>query len=215
MNLTKLNENLNNIQSLPNKPSLTAEELKQEFDKAPNAIKEYINEILTVELISILTELERGISTGESTVSTINSTIATMKTKLDGIEAGANKYSHPTSAGNKHIPSGGSSGQVLKWKASGEAQWGEDNNTTYAAATTSKSGLMSSTDKIKLDGIATAATKNTVENVLTSTSTSNALSAAQGRALKLLIDGKQKNITTGTASPSGGSSGDIYLQYFA
>lgn len=215
MNLTKFNENLNNIQSLPNKPSLTAEELKQEFDKAPNAIKEYINEILTVELISILTELERGISTGESTVSTINSTIATMKTKLDGIEAGANKYSHPTSAGNKHIPSGGSSGQVLKWKASGEAQWGEDNNTTYAAATTSKSGLMSSTDKIKLDGIATAATKNTVENVLTSTSTSNALSAAQGRALKLLIDGKQKNITTGTASPSGGSSGDIYLQYFA
>lgn len=159
------------------------------------------------------------------------------KNKLDGIATGANNYTHPTSAGNKHIPSGGSSGQVLKWKANGEAQWGTDNNTTYSNATQTASGLMSYSDKkkldgiasgatkntndftdaykTKLDGIATGATKNTVENVLTSTSTSNALSAAQGKALKLMIDGKQKNITTGTASPSGGSSGDIYLQYFA
>ena len=37
--------------------------------------------------------------------------------------------------------------------------------------------------KTKLDGIATGATKNTVENSLTSTSTTNALSAAQGKAL--------------------------------
>ena len=35
--------------------------------------------------------------------------------------------------------------------------------------------------KTKLDGIATGATKNTVENSLTSTSTTNALSAAQGK----------------------------------
>ena len=42
-------------------------------------------------------------------------------------------YSHPTSAGNKHIPSGGASGQILRWKANGEAQWGADNNTTYGA----------------------------------------------------------------------------------
>lgn len=41
----------------------------------------------------------------------------------------------------------------------------------------------------KLNGIATGATKNTVENVLTSTSTTNALSAAQGKALKDLLDG--------------------------
>lgn len=68
--------------------------------------------------------------------------------------------------------------------------------------------------KSKLDGIATGANKTTVENVLTSTSTTNALSAAQGKALKALIDGKQKNITKGTSTPSGGSNGDIYLQYF-
>lgn len=44
-------------------------------------------------------------------------------------------YTHPTSAGNKHIPSGGSSGQILRWSADGTAAWGADNNTTYSAGT--------------------------------------------------------------------------------
>lgn len=36
-----------------------------------------------------------------------------------------NNYSHPTSAGNKHIPSGGSSGQILTYGgSSGTASWG-------------------------------------------------------------------------------------------
>ena len=46
------------------------------------------------------------------------------KTKLDGIDTGANAYTHPTSAGNKHIPSGGSAGQFLGYgSASGTAAW--------------------------------------------------------------------------------------------
>ena len=32
-------------------------------------------------------------------------------------------YTHPTTEGNKHIPAGGSSGQVLQWASSGTAQW--------------------------------------------------------------------------------------------
>ncbi len=40
-------------------------------------------------------------------------------------------YTHPTTSGNKHIPSGGSSGQILRWSADGTATWGADNNTTY------------------------------------------------------------------------------------
>ena len=47
------------------------------------------------------------------------------KTKLNGIAANANNYSHPTSSGNKHIPSGGSSGKILKWSADGTAAWGD------------------------------------------------------------------------------------------
>lgn len=69
-------------------------------------------------------------------------------------------YSHPTTAGNKHIPSGGSSGQILRWSAAGTAVWGADNNTTYSAATTSADGLMSSADKVKLDGLPTPTTSD-------------------------------------------------------
>lgn len=66
-------------------------------------------------------------------------------------------YTHPTTAGNKHIPAGGSSGQILRWSADGTAVWGSDNNTTYSVATQTADGLMSDTDKIKLDGIAEGA----------------------------------------------------------
>lgn len=68
--------------------------------------------------------------------------------------------------------------------------------------------------KNKLDNISDGANKTIVENVLTSTSTTNALSAAQGKKLKDIVDGKQKGISYGKGTPSGGSNGDIYLQYF-
>ncbi|MFA6700855.1 MAG: hypothetical protein WCS28_11895, partial [Thiomicrospira sp.] len=32
-------------------------------------------------------------------------------------------YTHPTTAGNKHIPDGGSSGQILQWSSDGTASW--------------------------------------------------------------------------------------------
>lgn len=35
-------------------------------------------------------------------------------------------YTHPTTAGNKHIPSGGSSGQILRWSSNGTAVWGNE-----------------------------------------------------------------------------------------
>lgn len=79
------------------------------------------------------------------------------KSKLDGIAAGANKYTHPAAAGNKHIPAGGSSGQILRWSADGTAAWGADNNTTYGVASQSANGLMSAADKKKLDGVAAGA----------------------------------------------------------
>ena len=71
-------------------------------------------------------------------------------------------YTHPTNAGNKHIPAGGSSGQILRWSADGTAVWGNDNNTTYSNATQTSSGLMSDTDKTKLDGIAEGANNYTL-----------------------------------------------------
>ena len=60
-------------------------------------------------------------------------------------------YTHPTSSGNKHIPSGGSSGQILRWSADGTAAWGADNNNTYSVATTSVLGLVKSGTDITVD----------------------------------------------------------------
>jgi hypothetical protein len=55
MSLTKLTANLNNHQSLPDEPDnalYTPEDLKIYFDKAPNDIKDYINNILIPQLES-------------------------------------------------------------------------------------------------------------------------------------------------------------------
>jgi len=59
----------------------------------------------------------------DATTSAAGLMSAADKTKLDGIETGANNYTHPTTAGNKHVPTGGSSGQLLGYSASGTAQW--------------------------------------------------------------------------------------------
>jgi hypothetical protein len=47
------------------------------------------------------------------------------KAKLDGVAVNANNYIHPTTAGNKHVPTGGAAGQVLVYGgSSGTAAWG-------------------------------------------------------------------------------------------
>lgn len=161
MALTKLTENLNNIQSLANKPPLEAEELKAVFDKSGNSIKDYINEILTEEIEELIT------NTVES-AKVIVENVLTSESAVNALSA--------------------NQGKVLK-------------------------GLID-TINTKLSGIAEGANKTTVENVLTSTSTTNALSANQGKVLNEKIATKQNTITRGTATPSGGSSGDIYIQYF-
>lgn len=75
-----------------------------------------------------------------ATTSTAGLMSSTDKSKLDGIATSANNYSHPTTSGNKHIPSGGSSGQILRWSADGTAVWGADNDTTYTTFVKSGSG---------------------------------------------------------------------------
>ena len=49
-------------------------------------------------------------------------------TKLDGIEAGANKYVLPAGEGYNFIPAGGAVGQVLTNTAPGVAEWGNSNS---------------------------------------------------------------------------------------
>lgn len=124
------------------------------------------------------------------------------KQKLSGIAANANNYSHPTNAGNKHIPAGGSANQILTWKANGEAQWSNIPSATISKATTDAIGgikigyttsgknyavQLDSNDKAFVN-VNWSDTKVTVNNTLTSTSTTEALSAAQGKVLKDALD---------------------------
>lgn len=96
------------------------------------------------------------------------------KKKLDGVEVGANKYVHPTTSGNKHIPSGGTAGKILAWSADGAADWTSVETTvedidmggldvlfkfngeaatqfTIPEASSTTGGVMSRLDKSKLD----------------------------------------------------------------
>ena len=77
-----------------------------------------------------------------ATTSTNGLMSASDKTKLNGIATGANNYVHPTSAGYKHIPSGGVSGQILRWSANGTAKWDDDQKgTAYTCAETLTGGV--------------------------------------------------------------------------
>ena len=71
-------------------------------------------------------------------------------------------------------------------------------DTTYSDATTSAHGLMSTSDKSKLNGIAAGANKTTILNSLAATTTGYALDAIQGKALNDKItainDSLAKNI---------------------
>ena len=88
------------------------------------------------------------------------------KSKLDGIAAGANKYSHPTytakTAGFYKVTVDGTghvSAATAVAKSDITALGIPAQDTTYSAATTSAAGLMSAADKTKLEGIATGANK--------------------------------------------------------
>ena len=69
-------------------------------------------------------------------------------------------YTHPTSAGNKHIPAGGSAGKVLKWKADGEAQWSDDNDSVTGVKGNAESDYRTGNVNITAANIGAAATSH-------------------------------------------------------
>lgn len=70
-----------------------------------------------------------------------------------------------------------------------------DNNTEYSVATQTTAGLMSAADKKKLDGITGSGASTTVIDNLTSTSTTSALSANQGKVLNDKITNKVDKVS--------------------
>lgn len=62
MSLTKLEENLNIIENLPDSPNLEPSELKRKFDQGSGVIKKYINETLTKEIDALVTQIKKDVS---------------------------------------------------------------------------------------------------------------------------------------------------------
>jgi len=61
----------------------------------------------------------------------VKDALQALETSMDGLET----YTHPTSAGNKHVPAGGASGEFLKYTSDGTAVWADDNDTVYTHPT--------------------------------------------------------------------------------
>lgn len=123
------------------------------------------------------------------------------KKKLDGIASGANNftYSLPTASatvlgGVKTGSNITNTGGVLSLtKANVTSALGytpPTTNTTYGNATTSSSGLMSSSDKSKLDGIATGANKTVVDNALSQGSANPVANSVVTKRLQYLYSFK-------------------------
>lgn len=62
MAITKLEENLNVIENLPDSPTLEPVELKRKFDEGAIKIKEYINDVLTKEIDALASQIKKDAS---------------------------------------------------------------------------------------------------------------------------------------------------------
>jgi len=93
-------------------------------------------------------------------------------------------YTHPTTAGNKHIPSGGSSGQFLGWASDGTAKWVNNPNTN--------------TDTLMTQNVSTTNATYPVLLVATADATAN-----QGAKTGIFAKSVKVNPSTNVISASG------------
>jgi len=95
---------------------------------------------------TVVSDIDINVSTDTSGhVTDANGSVSTRTLTLANLgytgSTSANNYSHPTTAGNKHIPTSGSSGQFLKYDSSGTAVWATPSYTTLSDSVTSTSSL--------------------------------------------------------------------------
>jgi len=112
MALTKMTQDVNNIQALSDRPNsidgLTAAELKAKYDKAGSDIKTYINTILTTEIdeaIATIPDTSNFVLTSDSRLSnsrTCNNSFDNWNTARTNLKIGYGT-TLPTSADNGSI----------------------------------------------------------------------------------------------------------------
>jgi hypothetical protein len=117
------------------------------------------------------------------------------KSKLDGIAAGANNYTHPTGDGNLHVPATGTTnnGKVLKaGSTAGSIAWGNVAFSELTGKPTTLSGY-GITDAAPSSHVGAGGTAHAVAT----TSAAGFMSAAD----KAKLDGITDGATAGTATP--------------
>lgn len=108
MALPQLTDNLNITQSLPNKPTQEASELKIKFDEAGNIIKVYLNDTLLPAIENLISNAKTPIENSLESESTIKALSALQGKNLkDLIDTKQNKITYGT-----EIPTGGSDGDI-------------------------------------------------------------------------------------------------------
>ena len=135
----------------------------------------------------------RGELTKENVTTALGYTPPTTNTTYSNMTAATT--SAAGKAGLVPAPGAGSQAKFLR----GDGTWATPTNTTYSVATTSTNGLMSSSDKSKLDGIASGANKTTVDSALSSTSTN----PVQNKVINTALAGKSDTSHTHTKSDIG------------
>lgn len=147
----------------------------------------------------------KGLSTNDYTTAE--------KNKLAGITSGANKYTHPTYTAHTsglykiaNDATGHVSGATAVVKADITALGIPAQDTTYTTATKTAVGLMSATDKTKLDGIANGAEVNqnafstvrvgtTGEFSFPASTKTDTITLATGGGVTLTLDADRKTVT--------------------
>lgn len=134
-------------------------------------------------------------------------------------------YTHPTSAGNKHIPSGGSSGQILEYSAAGTAKWSSPSksmvglsnvdNTSDAnkpVSTAQQTALDGKVDKVDGKGLSTNDYTTTEKNKLSALPTNATLESTYAKKADITGVYKYKgSVASESALPtSGQTTGDVY-----
>lgn len=151
-----------------------------------NSLLYLLNLIKTKFDTKVDKETGKGLSTNDYTTAE--------KTKLAGIEEGANKYTLPTAAkdtlgGVKTTSTVTSaSGYTATPIISGVPYY---KDTTYAVATTSANGLMAASDKTKLNGIDTGAEVNVIETV----KVNGTAQTVSGKAVDITVPTKTSSLT--------------------
>ena len=192
--------------------SATKVALKSATDRIGNLEATYASD---TELLEVDTRLQADIDEVDerlkARISTAEQDIATLKNSTGG--SGASSWEDLAGKPSSFNPTAHADGSASTYGAATESLYGHvkisngdvantahadgvaagmdhshSNYATKTEATTTKAGLLSATDKAKLDKIDAEADKTVIVNNLTSDSVTAALSAAQGKALKTAID---------------------------